>query len=641
MKFLHYSLFLVFLLLIFLVCNRLTDNHVTNQPAFYIEKLYATSTLDTNSVYQLFDNDTSTYWATRQNAGINEEIYIEFSDSITIGYIKLTALLKKRFAKISKIALLVNNSTYMDCNIKNIITIKKAVKSLSIRIIDIEKMHFIENTEEENYKLMVPKTNAVGVSEICFMSTENDTLQIYTPKKIEGTVTALSVLEPKFTYSPELLFDSRIENAWLEGDRGSGKGEFLKFRFDKKILISAIKINNGYQRTDELYRGNARIKSIRFGNSKTKYKYSLNDSKIQVIPVEPTVSSRDFFIEITDVYKGEQFDNLAISELRFYSGEQPVIINSSKSIDSTYCSTFPRLQRILNTRFRNYFTTDSGYVEHSFIINSDASFYFYRQYLPNANKKEMHIENFKGFWKIVTNEQNKIRLSVVGTKQNLQTENDSVISVKNESFSEYFILREYWLQPRHSLKKLYFDISPSSFVDITKLSDDFVLDMKYATKDNFTGEQLYDCPKCLLRYIVAKALIEVNKEFIKKGFRIKFFDCYRPLSVQKRMWEIYPNRVYIADPNVRASIHNRGGAVDITLIDKNGEELNMGTPFDFFGRKAFPDFTDLPQNVLDNRKLLRSVMEKAGFRISRSEWWHYSHKSTYHFPPSDFSIPCD
>jgi len=128
-------------------------------------------------------------------------------------------------------------------------------------------------------------------------------------------------------------------------------------------------------------------------------------------------------------------------------------------------------------------------------------------------------------------------------------------------------------------------INDNEFVDIEKLSTYFVLDMKYATNDNFLKEAVYPCAKCYVKGIVAKALMKANKDFMKKGYRIKLFDCYRPHSVQKKMWKIYPNPGYVANPK-GGSIHNKGAAVDITLTDLKGNQVDMGTPFDHFGKEA-------------------------------------------------------
>jgi len=180
----------------------------------------------------------------------------------------------------------------------------------------------------------------------------------------------------------------------------------------------------------------------------------------------------------------------------------------------------------------------------------------------------------------------------------------------------------------------------SSFVILKMVDTTFQYDMKYATSDNFLKEKVYDCEDCLVRYKTAKQLIKANNSFKNSGYKIKFFDCYRPLAIQKKMWKIYPDKRYVANP-VKGSNHNRGSAVDITLVDRLGNELNMGTDFDFFGRKAHHVYQNLPQQVLENRKLLKSVMEANGFWSITSEWWHYNLAKSYQYKVSDFKTECE
>ena len=167
------------------------------------------------------------------------------------------------------------------------------------------------------------------------------------------------------------------------------------------------------------------------------------------------------------------------------------------------------------------------------------------------------------------------------------------------------------------------DVADTTFVNIKEYSNDFIFDMKYATNDNFLNAKVYDCAQCILRYKTVKNLIEANNHFIKKGYKIKLFDCYRPLDIQKKMWQIVPNPEYVANP-AKGSIHNRGGAVDITLVDSNGNEVDMGTKFDHFGPESSHFYKELPREIIKNRKLLKKIMEKHHFESFDSEWWHYN-----------------
>lgn len=183
-------------------------------------------------------------------------------------------------------------------------------------------------------------------------------------------------------------------------------------------------------------------------------------------------------------------------------------------------------------------------------------------------------------------------------------------------------------------------LPPATFVDLETLSDTFMYALKYATADNFLKKSVYDCAKCYVRVPVAKALLAANKELMKKGYTLKFFDCYRPYSVQKKMWKIFPNPYYLASPK-KGSIHNKGGAVDITLATLEGVELDMGTGFDHFGEEAHHAYTDFADEVLENRKLLRETMKKHGFWTIRTEWWHYNYQGASRNAIADFTWACD
>lgn len=182
-------------------------------------------------------------------------------------------------------------------------------------------------------------------------------------------------------------------------------------------------------------------------------------------------------------------------------------------------------------------------------------------------------------------------------------------------------------------------LADTTFVRIADFSGDFAYDLRYATTNNFLKEKVYNCPECYTRAKTAKALLVANADFMKLGYRIKFFDCYRPNSVQYKMWKIVPNPQYVANPK-KGSIHNKGGAVDITLETLDGVEVDMGTDFDFFGKKAYHDNINLPQEILANRKLLKGTMEKHGFWSIRTEWWHYNLSAMSNAKVANFKWDC-
>ncbi len=178
-----------------------------------------------------------------------------------------------------------------------------------------------------------------------------------------------------------------------------------------------------------------------------------------------------------------------------------------------------------------------------------------------------------------------------------------------------------------------------NWIEIIPAKTGILLDIKYATKENFLNRAVYPCGKCFVRPEVAEALLKAQKELQKKGYGLKLFDCYRPLRMQKKMWKIKPDPMYVANPS-QGSMHNRGLAVDVTLVDKTGKEIPMGTAYDSFEKKSHSDYKNLPAKILKNRKILSEVMHKYGLEPIRTEWWHYSYRKKK-YPIGRWVWDCD
>ncbi|SHF08523.1 M15 family metallopeptidase [Caloramator proteoclasticus] len=164
--------------------------------------------------------------------------------------------------------------------------------------------------------------------------------------------------------------------------------------------------------------------------------------------------------------------------------------------------------------------------------------------------------------------------------------------------------------------------SDFDLVDVSILTDKIIFDIRYATDRNFFKRRFYIDERCLLRYGTAKKLIKVNEYLLKLGFKLKVWDAYRPLSVQRIMWEAVKNEDYIAPP-WRGSIHNRGAAVDVTLVDINNKEVEMPSDFDDFSERASINYSYCSIEAINNREILAEAMMKNGFRRIESEWWHF------------------
>ncbi len=184
------------------------------------------------------------------------------------------------------------------------------------------------------------------------------------------------------------------------------------------------------------------------------------------------------------------------------------------------------------------------------------------------------------------------------------------------------------------------DYDTMKWTEIRQLIPDIVLDLKYATSDNFVEEQLYECGRCFLRPKVAKALAEVQDTLRKKGLGLKLFDCYRPRPIQQKLWDKVPDARYVTRPE-KGSMHNRGAAVDLTIVNLQGEELDMGTGFDYFGKEAYHTYTNHSDTIQANRELLKKVMRAVGFTPIRTEWWHYAYIKTGGNAISDMIWECE
>ncbi len=170
----------------------------------------------------------------------------------------------------------------------------------------------------------------------------------------------------------------------------------------------------------------------------------------------------------------------------------------------------------------------------------------------------------------------------------------------------------------------------TAWVDLEQLDSTLIMDIRYATTNNFMELQVYDCAKCYTRAKTAKAVLKIQAALSQQGLGLKMFDCYRPGPAQYKLWQKMPDKRYVAPPE-KGSVHSRGGALDLTIVVlQTGQELEMGTPYDYFGREAYWSYTKHPENVNNNRKLLRSTMEAYGFKITTTEWWHYSYRRAWY-----------
>lgn len=178
-------------------------------------------------------------------------------------------------------------------------------------------------------------------------------------------------------------------------------------------------------------------------------------------------------------------------------------------------------------------------------------------------------------------------------------------------------------------------------VDLQTLDETIVIDAVYATEQNFVGIVLYPENRLFIVPEVGERLVRVNARLNNQGYRLKVWDAYRPLQVQKKMWAILPDDRYVANP-AYGSRHNRGCAVDVTLVRLDGAPVEMPTDYDDFSERAHLDFMELTNEVIENRQRLMNAMAWGGFEPISTEWWHFDAEGWERYPVLDrnpYSVP--
>ncbi len=187
-------------------------------------------------------------------------------------------------------------------------------------------------------------------------------------------------------------------------------------------------------------------------------------------------------------------------------------------------------------------------------------------------------------------------------------------------------------------KKLIQKDPSKSLIDLKKVCPSIILDIRYASNNNFLGFPVYKLAKAYARFPIALAIIDIQKELEPLGLSLKIFDAYRPYSVTKKMWELTNGSPFVANP-AYGSVHNRGTALDLTLVNlEDSTEVPMPSQYDEFNIKASHQYYNINRSFINNRNLLKRIMEKHGFKANEHEWWHYDFKNYKQYELLDISF---
>lgn len=178
------------------------------------------------------------------------------------------------------------------------------------------------------------------------------------------------------------------------------------------------------------------------------------------------------------------------------------------------------------------------------------------------------------------------------------------------------------------------------YVDVLDYDSTICVSLMYSRADNFTGHILYtDLKEACLHPLAAEALAKAQQELKKRHPRwsLIVYDAARPMSIQQKMWDVVKGtskNIYVSNPANGGGLHNYGFAVDVSICDENGDSIPMGTKVDYMGYAAHPEFEEdmvrrgiITQEAVENRQLLRSVMSVGGFKVLKTEWWHFNLKT--------------
>lgn len=219
-------------------------------------------------------------------------------------------------------------------------------------------------------------------------------------------------------------------------------------------------------------------------------------------------------------------------------------------------------------------------------------------------------------------------MTACGQKKNVTTDDVSEKEMANiqETAAQEVTAQEIITQEITTEKEPEDD----EYVLVNKYIPDIYVELMYATDNNFTGVRIYGFTDAYLRYGTVKKLANVQKELKEQGYSLKIWDAYRPFEAQQKLWEVYPDPNYVANPANGMKKHNLGGTVDITMVAADGSVISMPTEFDDFSLKADRDYSDIEdEEAVKNVMILQNAMENNGFTGYQGEWWDYSDTVEY------------
>lgn len=418
----------------------------------YMEGVYATSTLLPLTQYgveNVFDDDTTTYWATAQGAGPDEGLMLYFPVKTYVKELVLRQGVNDALATVQEVTVYADGQRAGTFDASQPIKIEKDVTALFIKIASADQSSTVDHSSESGDETLSSETFdnkfSISISDLKLFNNDGP-LKVHAPLAVAGTATASSTLKPVEAYAPSMLFDSRREFVWAEGAAGTGENEKLTFTFGADQRISAIKIWNGYQRSEKHFTSNARVRSFEFGlKNGTKVKYTIEDNmEPQLVTLGEPLTGKEFELTIREAVPGSAYKDLVISEILFFDQATPLLIRddskAEESIKSLIASTRGSLmESFVDRRLKNHEETPYSTSDKSLILRSNKTFVLYEHTTSSDASKEEDAEIVAdGNWELVEQQGDYAKVRIFGKLINLSETVDYYKGKTQSSFVKIF-----------------------------------------------------------------------------------------------------------------------------------------------------------------------------------------------------------
>lgn len=417
-----------------------------------VENIYATSTAANSDVYHLFDFKEKTAWQTTTGSGPDEGIHIEFrKDHLNyVSSIELGAAPKDDLANVRLVMLYLNGQpqSFKTGKLGEKIKIDTELKSLYIRIFNTNK-EVTKELEKKHATISLhqfPASAAVAIHSLNIYGKETEAYRVILPKKVKGKVSASSTLQPEVAYDVSHLFDGDTNSAWVEGEKDLGLGQRILFDLPSQIVVDAIQVWNGYQRSKHHFETNSSVKDFTFGLPNASKVYTLRNSMGgQRIELSSKILSNQFEFRITGGYQGSRYSDLALSEIILYDDDEGAMLIQSNAQDKmrqqyqSKAANTP-LASILNRRIFNTFNFkyDPVVTERSLILHDNGTFVFYSKDITTVTETVEEINtSADGNWVILEAHPDRVKIRVFGS---LKTYNPVELAENNKSPEDYVSL---------------------------------------------------------------------------------------------------------------------------------------------------------------------------------------------------------